>query len=284
MKNLTDKVAAITGAASGIGRALALALAQQGCHIALSDLDEKGLAETASRASSYGVKVTTTTLNVADKDAVHAWADTVVNDHGKVNMIFNNAGVALGGTVEDTDYSDYEWIIDINMWGVVYGTKAFLPYIQQAGEGHIVNISSIFGIFAQPTQSAYNMSKFAVRGFTESLRQELDLGKTNVSATCVHPGGIKTNIAKNARMNKSVEKLTGDDAEKARKQFDAMFMTTPEQAAKTILNAVTKNKRRVLIGPDAKVLDIMQRSLPMAYQKIVASSFKLASRGRNKVT
>ncbi len=284
MKNVTDKVAAITGAASGIGRALALALAQQGCHIALSDLDEKSLAETATLASSYDVKVTTTTLNVADREAVHAWADTVVKDHGKVNMIFNNAGVALGGTVQDTDYSDYEWIMNINMWGVVYGTKAFLPHIQQAGEGHIINISSIFGIFAQPTQSAYNMSKFAVRGFTESLRQELDLGKGNVSATCVHPGGIKTNIAKNARMNKSIEKLTGGDAEKARKQFDALFMTTPEQAAETILKAITKNKRRVLIGPDAKVLDIMQRSLPMAYQKIVATSFKFAGRGGNNVT
>ncbi|OUS27213.1 short-chain dehydrogenase [Gammaproteobacteria bacterium 45_16_T64] len=278
MKNVTDKVAAITGAASGIGRALALELAQQGCHIALSDVDETGLAETASQAAAYGIKVTTQKLDVADREAVHAWADTVVNDHGKVNMIFNNAGVALGGTVAKTDYSDYEWIMNINMWGVVYGTKAFLPYIQESGEGHIVNISSIFGIFAQPTQSAYNMSKFAVRGFTESLRQELDISKDNVSATCVHPGGIKTNIAKNARMNSSVSELTGGDAETARAQFDAMFMTTPEKAAKVILNAVSKNKRRVLIGPDAKVLDIMQRSLPMAYQRLVTSSMKLAKR------
>lgn len=278
MKNVTDKVAAITGAASGIGRALALELAQQGCHIALSDVDETGLAETASQAAAYGIKVTTQKLDVADREAVHAWADTVVNDHGKVNMIFNNAGVALGGTVAKTDYSDYEWIMNINMWGVVYGTKAFLPYIQESGEGHIINISSIFGIFAQPTQSAYNMSKFAVRGFTESLRQELDISKDNVSATCVHPGGIKTNIAKNARMHSSVAELTGGDAETARAQFDAMFMTTPEKAAKVILNAVSKNKRRVLIGPDAKVLDIMQRSLPMAYQRLVTSSMKLARR------
>jgi len=284
MKNVTDKVAAITGAASGIGRALALALAKQGCHVALSDLNEQGLAETASLASSYNVNVTTTTLNVADRGAVHAWADSVVKDHGKVNMIFNNAGVALGGTVEDTDYSDYEWIMDINMWGVVYGTKAFLPHIQQAGEGHIINISSIFGIFAQPTQSAYNMSKFAVRGFTESLRQELDLSNNSVSATSVHPGGIKTNIAKNARMKKSVGKLTGGDSEKARRQFDAMFMTTPETAANTILKAVTKNKRRVLIGPDAKVFDIMQRCLPMAYQRIVSTSIKLANRNNKNFT
>lgn len=278
MKNFSNKVAAITGAASGIGRALALELAQQGCHVALSDVDQAGLAETATQAAAFGVKVTQQTLDVADRDAVHQWADTVVKDHGSVNMIFNNAGVALGGTVAKTDYKDYEWIININMWGVVYGTKAFLPYLQQAEEGHVINISSIFGIFAQPTQSAYNMSKFAVRGFTESLRQELDISKHNVSATCVHPGGIKTNIAKNARMNSSVGELTGGDAEKARQQFDAMFMTTPEKAAKVILQGVNKNKRRVLIGPDAKVLDIMQRSLPMAYQRLVTSSMKMAKR------
>lgn len=279
MKNLKGKVAAITGAASGIGRALALELAQQGCHLALSDVDEKGLAETAARVAAYNNKVTTNTLNVADKDAVHAWANNVVSDHGKVNMIFNNAGVALGGTVEDTDYDDYEWVLKINMWGVVYGTKAFLPHIRQAGEGHIVNISSVFGLFSQPTQSGYNMSKFAVRGFTESLRQELDLGDGTVSATCVHPGGIKTNIVRNARVSSSMEHLAGNGkTQKVLDNFEAMFMTTPEKAAKTILAGVTKNKRRVLIGPDARALDLMQRSLPVVYQKLVTASFKLARR------
>ena len=218
MKSYKNKVAAITGAASGIGRALALELAKQQCHLALSDVDDQGLAETAKQAKALGVKVTTAKVNVADREAVHAWADQVVTDHSKVNMVFNNAGVALGGTVEDTDYSDYEWIVGINMWGVVYGTKAFLPYIKQAGEeGHIINISSIFGLFSQPTQSGYNMTKFAVRGFTESLRQELDIEGGNVSCTCVHPGGIKTNIARNARMSNSLEKLTGGaSAEKMR--------------------------------------------------------------------
>ena len=280
MKSFNNKVAAITGAASGIGRALALELAKQHCHLALSDVDNAGLAETAKQASALGVKVTTAKVNVADRDAVHAWADQVVHDHGKVNMVYNNAGVALGGTVEDTDYSDYEWIVGINMWGVVYGTKAFLPYIKQAGEeGHIVNISSIFGLFAQPTQSGYNMSKFAVRGFTESLRQELDLEGGKVSCTCVHPGGIKTNIARNARMSNSVEKLTGSaSAEKMRDQFEALFLTTSEKAAQVILGAVKANKRRALIGPDARVLDIMQRTLPVIYQRIVTASFKMASR------
>lgn len=280
MKSFNNKVAAITGAASGIGRALALELAKQHCHLALCDVDDAGLAETAKQASALGVKVTTAKVNVADRDAVHAWADQVVHDHGKVNMVYNNAGVALGGTVEDTDYSDYEWIVGINMWGVVYGTKAFLPYIKQAGEeGHIVNISSIFGLFAQPTQSGYNMSKFAVRGFTESLRQELDLEGGKVSCTCVHPGGIKTNIARNARMSNSVEKLTGSaSAEKMRDQFEALFLTTSEKAAQVILGAVKANKRRALIGPDARVLDVMQRTLPVIYQRIVTASFKMASR------
>lgn len=280
MKSFKSKVAAITGAASGIGRALAVELAKRHCNLALSDVDEQGLAETAQLASAFGVKVTTTKVNVADRDAMQTWADQVVKEHGKVNMVFNNAGVALGGTVEDTDYADYEWIVGINMWGVVYGTKAFLPYIKQAGEeGHVINISSVFGLFAQPTQSGYNMSKFAVRGFTESLRQELDIEGGNVSCTCVHPGGIKTNIARNARMSTSMEKLTGGaSAENMRDQFEALFMTTSEKAANVILSGVLANKRRVLIGPDARVLDIMQRTLPVVYQRLVTTSFKWAGR------
>jgi short-subunit dehydrogenase len=280
MKSFKNKVAAITGAASGIGRALAVELAKRHCNLALSDVDEQGLAETAKQASALGVKVTTAKVNVADRDAMQGWADQVLSDHGRVNMIFNNAGVALGGTVEDTDYSDYEWIVGINMWGVVYGTKAFLPYIKQAGEeGHVINISSVFGLFAQPTQSGYNMSKFAVRGFTESLRQELDIENSNVSATCVHPGGIKTNIARNARMSNSMEKLTGSaSAEKMRDQFESLFMTTPEKAADVILSGVKANKRRVLIGPDARAFDLMQRTLPVIYQKVVTTSFKMAGR------
>jgi short-subunit dehydrogenase len=280
VKNFNNKVAAITGAASGIGRALALNLAREKCDLALSDVNEVGLQETAEQARALGVKVTTTKVNVADRAAMHAWADQVVKDHGKVNLIFNNAGVALGNTVEDASYEDYEWIMGINLWGVIHGTKAFLPYLKQTGDGHVINVSSIFGLFSQPTQSGYNMTKFAVRGFTESLRQELDLDNCGVSATCVHPGGIKTNIAKNARMDDSVLKLTGGkgSTEKMTQQFEQMFVTTPDKAAKVILNAVRRNARRVLIGNDAKATDVMQRLLPQVYQKLVTTSFKLANR------
>lgn len=280
MKNFNNKVAAITGAASGIGRALALNLAREKCDLALSDVNEVGLQETAEQARALGVKVTTTKVNVADRAAMHAWADQVVKDHGKVNLIFNNAGVALGNTVEDASYEDYEWIMGINLWGVIHGTKAFLPYLKQTGDGHVINVSSIFGLFSQPTQSGYNMTKFAVRGFTESLRQELDLDNCGVSATCVHPGGIKTNIAKNARMDDSVLKLTGGkgSTEKMTQQFEQMFVTTPGKAAQVILNAVKRDARRVLIGNDAKATDVMQRLLPQVYQKLVTASFKLANR------
>lgn len=280
MKSFKNKVAAITGAASGIGRALALQLAQEQCDLALSDVNEAGLNETAEQARALGVKVTTAKVNVANRAEMHAWADQAAKEHGKVNLIFNNAGVALGNTVEEARYEDYEWIMGINLWGVIYGTKAFLPHLKQSGDGHIVNISSIFGLFAQPTQSGYNMTKFAVRGFTESLRQELDLQKCGVSATCVHPGGIKTNIARNARMTSSASSLSGKNAdpEKLAAQFEKFFITTPEKAADIILGAVRRDARRVLVGSDAKVTDIMQRMLPTVYQRIVTGSYKLVNR------
>jgi NAD(P)-dependent dehydrogenase (short-subunit alcohol dehydrogenase family) len=279
MKSFENMVAAITGAGSGIGRALAYGLARQGCQLALSDVNGEGLAETAAQARKLGVKVSETLVNVADREAVHAWADQVVADFGRVNAIFNNAGVAQGGTVEGNEYADYEWIMNINFWGVVHGTKAFLPHIKASGSGHIVNVSSVFGLFAQPGMSAYNATKFAVRGFTESLRQELDMAACGVSASCVHPGGIKTNIAKTARMNDSLSKVTGQNAEQARTQFnDQLLRTTPEKAAQVIINGVLGNKRRILIGPDAYALDGMQRLWPAFYQRLVTTSMRLAAR------
>ena len=279
MKSFENKVAAITGAGSGIGRALAFGLARQGCQLALSDVNAEGLAETAAQARKLGVQVSETIVNVADREAVHAWADQVVSEFGRVNAIFNNAGVAQGGTVEGNDYADYEWIMNINFWGVVNGTKAFLPHIKASGQGHIVNVSSVFGLFAQPGMSAYNASKFAVRGFTESLRQELDMADCGVSASCVHPGGIKTNIAKTARMNASLSSVTGQDADKARQQFnDQLLRTTPEKAAQVIINGALANKRRILIGPDAYALDGMQRLWPAFYQRLVTASMRLAAR------
>lgn len=274
MKNLQGKVAAITGAGSGIGQALALHLAQQGCHLALSDINQQGLDETQAKLSSYSVKVTQQILNVADEQAVYAWADQVEKDHGKVNLIFNNAGVALSGTVAGLSLDEYRWIMDINFWGVVYGTKAFLPKLEASGDGHIINISSIFGLASQPLMSGYNASKFAVRGLTESLRQDLELTGSNVSATSVHPGGIKTNIVKTARMTASVKESTGVDNEDSVKDFERLFINTPASAAKTIVNGVLKNKRRVLIGPDAKVFDLIVRLLPSTYQWIFTKAVK----------
>jgi len=272
MKNFTDKVAAITGAGSGMGRSLAVLLSKRGCHLALSDVNETGLAETVRLVTDSGVKVTSQRLDVANKDDVFAWADKVVADHGKVNLIFNNAGVALGSAVDGGSYEDFEWLMNINFWGVVHGTKAFLPYLKQAGEGHIINTSSLFGLIAVPSQSAYNASKFAVRGFTEALRQELELEKVNVSATSVHPGGIKTNIARAARMDKSVESI-GMSVNSTAK-FEKLFRTTADDAAAQMIRAVEKNQRRLLIGNDAKVLDLMARILPSSYQKLVALSTK----------
>ena len=275
MKTFENKVAAITGAGSGMGRSLAIQLAQQQCHLALSDVSEAGLAETAQLAARHGVKVTVKRVDVADRAAVHAWADEAAREHGKVNLVFNNAGVGLGATVEGMSYEDFEWLMNINFWGVVHGTKAFLPHLKASGDGHIVNTSSIFGLIGIPSQSAYNAAKFAVRGFTESLRQELDIQQAPVSATSVHPGGIKTNIAKAARMSSSMNQL-GLDEKNATVQLEKMFITTADSAARTILRAVRWNKRRVLVGPDAYVVDLMVRLLPALYQRIVSFFVRFA--------
>ena len=273
MKDFRGKVAAITGAGSGIGRALALELADRGCNLALTDINAGSVDETATDARSRGVKVTSGVLDVAKREDVYAWADAVVRDHGVVNLIFNNAGVAVGATVEGIEYADFEWLMNINFWGVVYGTKAFLPHLKASGDGHIINISSVFGIIAAPTQAAYNASKFAVRGFTESLRLELELQHCGVSATSIHPGGIKTNIANTARMNDSVASI-GANPSNAREKLAAGFITTPRKAALQILRAVEKDARRGLIGPDAVFIDLAQRVLPASYQGLVKSALK----------
>lgn len=285
MKSFHNKVAAITGAGSGIGRALALDLARQGCQLALSDINAPGLQETVEQAKRHGVRVTQQVLDVADGQAMQEWAAQVIAEHGRVNLIFNNAGVAHAGTVEANELADYEWIMNINFWGVVHGTKAFLPHLRTSGAGHIINISSVFGIFAQPGMSAYNATKYAVRGFTESLRQELDLTNCGVSASCVHPGGIKTNIARTARMNASMSQITGQSAEQSRQQFnDLLLRTTPEKAAQIILKGVQRNKRRILVGLDATAADMMMRSMPSLYQRMVVTSMRLAARFAPKRT
>ncbi|MEQ8799311.1 MAG: SDR family NAD(P)-dependent oxidoreductase [Salinisphaeraceae bacterium] len=280
MKDFKNKVAAITGAGSGIGRALAMELAARGCHLALSDVNRDGLTETAELAAeSSAVNITTRVVDVAKRQAVHTWAGKVAAEHGAVHMVFNNAGVALGSTIEGADYDDLEWIMNINFWGVVHGTKAFLPHLRAAGEGHIVNISSVFGIIGVPSQGAYNATKFAVRGFTEALRQELDMDDGSISATSVHPGGIKTNIAQAARFADNMDGVLGGKSEAAGKAaFEKLFITTPASAARTILRGVRRDARRVLIGPDAHAIDAMARLLPSHYQWLVGQGTKWAMR------
>ena len=274
MKDFDNKVAVITGAGSGIGRALARDLAAAGARLALSDVNQVGLQETADSLGLGSDRLITEAFDVADRDAFYAFAERVTGHFGAAHLVFNNAGVALGATVEDMSYEDFEWLMGINFWGVVHGTKAFLPHLKAAGEGHIVNVSSVFGLIGVPTQSAYNAAKFAVRGFTEALRQELEMEGGRVSCTSVHPGGIKTNIARNARMGAGVEKITGD-VDKARRDFEKMFRTTPEEASQTILKGVKGNKRRVLIGSDARAIDSMQRLMPTAYQRIMVAGQKM---------
>ena len=279
MRDFSGRVAAITGAGSGIGRALANALARQGAHLALSDIDGVGLAETVAQCEGLGVKITSEQVDVADRGAVSVWADRVVAAHGNVNLIINNAGVALGATVESMSYEDFEWLMNINFWGVVYGTKAFLPHLKQSGEGHIVNLSSVFGLISVPSQSAYNAAKFAVRGFTDTLRMELEIEGADVSVTTVHPGGIKTNIARNARLDASVRDI-GGDPETAAQDFARAFITSPEKAAEQILTAVRRDRRRALIGPDAKAIDFVSRLPAGIYQSILTRG--AASRRRSR--
>lgn len=268
MKSFRDRVAAVSGAASGIGRALALALAGEGCHLSLADLDEAGLGATCDAARRADVSVTSASVDVSRLEDVRAWAAATVRDHGRVNLVVNNAGVALGSTIDAMSYDDLRWVMGVNFWGVVHGTKEFLPHLERSGQGHIVNVSSIFGLGSQPTQGAYNASKFAVRGFTEALRQELDLKRSGVSATCVLPGGIRTNIARAARVTDSLRSV-GLDPGHSHARFERFLRGSPEAAATAILDGVRRDARRVLIGADAHLFDALARLLPAGYQRLV---------------
>jgi NAD(P)-dependent dehydrogenase (short-subunit alcohol dehydrogenase family) len=265
VSDFAGKVVVITGAGSGIGRALALNLAQQGARLALSDFDSVGLAETVRQAEALGAEVRSDHLDVTQREAVLQYADAIAAHFGKVNQVYNNAGIAYHGEFEKSEFKDIEKIMDVDFWGVVNGTKAFLPHLIASGDGHVVNVSSLFGLLSMPGQSAYNSAKFAVRGFTESLRQEMLIAKHPVKVTCVHPGGIKTAIARNATAG------PGEDLAAFSEFFDKkLARTTPEQAAKVIVNGVQKGKARVLIGADAKFLDAWVRLVGSSYQRVVA--------------
>lgn len=275
MRNFTDKVAAITGAGSGMGQQLAVELAKAGCHVALCDIKQAGLDETIELLKSYRVKVTATVVNIGKEDQVYAWAQSVKKDHGKVNLIFNNAGIGMANSVEDHTIDEYERMMAVNFWGVIYGTKAFLPYLKETADGHVVNTSSVFGLISCPTQSAYNASKFAVRGFTESLRQELDIMRCGVSATCVHPGGVRTNISQTAELSQNVANL-GVDPQQSKELFEKIMRMPANKAAKIILNGVKANKRKVLIGPEAYMIDWGQRLLSTGYQRLMVLGIRLS--------
>ncbi|MDX6232901.1 MAG: hypothetical protein QOH68_1901 [Nocardioidaceae bacterium] len=265
MTHFTDKVAVVTGAGSGIGRALSVELARRGAKLAICDVDTHGLAETEVLVRQAGAEVLADHLDVSQREVVLAYADDVMAHFGRVNLVFNNAGIAFTGDVEEMSFKDIDRVMDVDFWGVVNGTKAFLPHLVASGDGHVVNISSIFGLFSVPTQSAYNAAKFAVRGFTESLRQEMTLNKRPVKVTCVHPGGIKTNIARNG------EQVEGRDHDKLASSFDKMARTSPDKAANVILKGVENNKARVLIGADAWVLDKFVRLTGSGYQRAITA-------------
>jgi NAD(P)-dependent dehydrogenase (short-subunit alcohol dehydrogenase family) len=267
------KVAAVTGAGSGIGRSLATALARRGCEVALSDVDERGLAETVAMCS--GVKVTSRRVDVAKAADVRAWADEVARAHGRANLIFNNAGISYAATVAGYEDADFARVIDVDFWGVVNGTRAFLPHLERAGDGHVINTSSVFGLIGFPAQCSYNSAKFAVRGFTESLQLELEITRAPIHATSVHPGGIKTNIARASKTHPSVASL-GVKLEGAAERFEKGFRMTPDDAAETILRGVQRNQRRVLVGADAHVIDLVQRLIPGRYQGLLVRLYRRA--------
>jgi short-subunit dehydrogenase len=255
-------VCVITGAGSGIGQALALNLAGEGARLAISDINQEAVVHTAALVRQRGAEVESYVLDVSSREAVFAHADTVRERFGSVNLVVNNAGVAVSKPVLDMPISDIEWLMSINFWGVVYGTKAFLPALIESRDGHLVNISSVFGMIAVPTQAAYNAAKFAVRGFTEALRQEMLAAGSPVQVSCVHPGGIKTNIARSARSNDQ----TPDQLAEA---FDRIAKMTPERAAEIIVAGVRRNRGRIFVGTDAKALDLIQRTLGSSYQQLV---------------
>ncbi len=280
MTAISGSAAAITGAVSGIGRALALELAARGCDLALADRDEAGLATLAAEiAKASQRKVTVHTVDVGVPLEIEAFAQAAIAAHPALNIVINNAGVALMGMFSELDQAQMEWLINVNFWGVVHGTRAFLPHLSKKPEAHIVNLSSIFGIIAPPGQTAYCAAKFAVRGFSESLRHELAMAGSPVRLSVVHPGGVATNIARNSRSGIGMT----DNARRAQsiERFDAVAKTTPTAAALRIIVGIEKNQPRILIGNDARYMDLLQRFRPSTYWAVLARKIeKMAKAGK----
>ena len=269
MSFLSSGVGVVTGAGSGIGRTLAQQLAAAGSALALADIDEAGLLQTAQSLEKKSALITTHVVDVADEKAMQSFAEDVARRHGGVTLLINNAGVALDGTFEEISLDDFRWLMNINFWGIVYGVKYFLPMLKKEKRAHIVNLSSVFGLIAPPGQPAYSASKFAVRGFTECLRHEL--AASAVCVSCVHPGGIRTQIARRARIGAGVPR-TG--REERISKFEHLFRTSPEVAAARILRGVELREPRILVGSDAYKIDILQRLRPASYWKALARMAK----------
>jgi len=261
---IRGRTAVVTGAASGIGRGISRALARRGCNLALADLNEDGLGETAAMVSPHDVKISCHRLDVADRGQVAALPKAVEQAHGRADILINNAGVAVGGSFEEIAEPDFEWLFEINFWGVVRMTRAFLPLLRCSDEAHIVNISSLFGLIAPPGQSAYCASKFAVRGFSESLRHELEAEGANIAVTTVHPGGVNTSIADNARTPRG---RNADDIARERDQFRKFLVMPPERAGEIIVSGMERGRPRVLVGNDAKRASLIERIAPVSYWK-----------------
>lgn len=265
MKSFADKVVVITGAGSGMGREMALYAAREGALLAISDWNAEGLAETVDLVKGIGAEVRSDVIDVSDRAAMGTWATAVAEQFGRVNVVVNNAGVTVTGDFEEMSYEDFDWIVGVNFNGVVNGTKEFLPHLISSGDGALVNISSLFGLISMPGQTAYNATKYAVRGFTEALREEMLINKHNVSVTCVHPGGIKTGISRNGR------KTASQDASRLDELFEKrLARMTAEKAAKIILDATLAKKARVLVGIDAHLIHNAAKFVGSTYQDVVA--------------
>ena len=286
MTAIPGAAVAVTGAASGIGRALAIELAARGADLALADRDEAGLQSvageiaTSSTRTGSARKVSLHRLDIGDSEAVAAFAREAIAAHPALNIVINNAGVALLGQFHEIDQAQMEWLFNINFWGAVHATRAFLPHLASQPASHIVNISSIFGIMAPPGQTAYSAAKFAIRGFSEALRHELQIAKSPVRLSVVHPGGIKTNIVRNSRAGVGVT----DNERRAQsiERFDAIAQTSQKDAALRIIKGIEKNEPRILIGSDARFMDLLQRFRPATYWNVMAKRIEKMSKKAQK--